>query len=198
MKRIFACFLAFLLVVLPAAALEDVPEDSWYAKAVDYVIAEGLMTPSGDAFRPNATASRGMVVTVLWRLSGAPEAEEPAPFSDVEADSWYAQAAAWGSANGIVAGSDGAFQGDKAVTREQLALFLLRYCRYAGMEVANGLLSAYVDADSVSGWALEGMSHAVGAGLITGTSGLRLDPKGTTTRAQLAVILRRLTTPVMG
>lgn len=198
MKRLFALLLVFSLAVLPASALEDVAEGSWYAQAVDYVLEQGLMSPSGGRFRPNAAASRGMVVTVLWRLAGSPEAEATASFSDVSPDSWYAQAAAWGHAQGIVAGSGGAFRGDQPVTREQLAVFLLRYCRFAGLEVAQGPLSAYADAETVSAWAEEGMAHAVGAGLITGTSGFRLDPKGSTTRAQLAVILRRLTTPAVG
>lgn len=199
MKRIFTFLLAFSLLLAPAAALEDVPEGSWFAGAVDYVVEAGLMAPSNEGyFDPGVPASRGMVVTVLWRLAGAPETKEPVSFSDVDPDSWYAQAAAWGSANGIVEGSNGAFLGENNVTREQLALFLLRYCRLTGGEVAYGPLAAYTDADQISSWAQEGMMHAVGAGLISGTANLRLDPKGTTTRAQLAVILQRLNTPVMG
>lgn len=198
MKRILTFILAFSFVLLPAAALEDVPAGSWFANAVDYVVNAGLMSPTDEGFfNPGAPASRGMVVTALWRLSGAPETEEPVSFSDVGPDSWYAQAAAWGSTNGIVEGSDGAFLGENNVTREQLALFLFRFCRLNGSELAQGPLAAYTDADQVSSWAVEGMMHAVGAGLITG-SDLRLDPKGPTTRAQLAIILQRLTTPVMG
>ena len=91
----------------------------------------------------------------------------------------------------------GAFLPGNAVTREQMAVFLYQYARYAGHDLANGVLELYSDQGSISRWARTAMEHAVGAGLITGSKG-KLSPKATTTRAELAVMLERMTTPVMG
>ena len=90
------------------------------------------------------------------------------------------------------------FDGGSIVTREQLSVFLYRYSQYAGDELANGVLDLYNDVDSVQSWALDGMAHAVGAGLITGTDEGNLEPAGPATRAQLAVILQRLMIPAVG
>ena len=107
--------------------------------------------------------------------------------------------AAWCAQQSIAAGyGDGSFGGGDIVTREQLAVFLWRYAQYAGLELAAGVLDIYPDRDGIHTWAREGMAHAVGAGLITGRDGNRLDPGGPASRAQLAVILRRLTTPAVG
>ena len=86
---------------------------------------------------------------------------------------------------------------DSAVTRQELAVLLHRYAQYKGGDVAEGTLSLYSDAASISAWAREGMAHAVGLGLIQGSDG-RIDPGGAATRSQLAVILQRLMTPAMG
>ena len=105
----------------------------------------------------------------------------------------FAQAA--GVATGL---GNGTFDGGSIVTREQLSVFLYRYSQYAGDELANGVLDLYNDVDSVQSWALDGMAHAVGAGLITGTDEGNLEPAGPATRAQLAVILQRLMIPAVG
>ena len=106
---------------------------------------------------------------------------------------------AWAKQVGIATGlGNGTFGGGDIVTREQLSVFLYRYGQYAGQELANGVLDIYNDVDSVHAWAKEGMAHAVGAGLITGTDEGNLEPAGAATRAQLAVILQRLMTPAVG
>ena len=106
---------------------------------------------------------------------------------------------AWAQEMGIASGlGDGTFGGGSIVTREQLSVFLYRYSQYAGQELASGVLDLYNDVDSVQSWAREGMAHAVGAGLITGTDEGNLEPAGLATRAQLAVILQRLMIPAVG
>ena len=206
MKRtICAWLLALGLAVgtaLPAsaAAFSDVASDAWYAQAVGEVSDAGIMNGTTDTtFSPDEQVTRGMVVTVLWRLAGSPAAAAATTFPDVEDWYYYAPAVAWAQAAGVAAGlGDGTFDGGSIVTREQLSVFLYRYSQYAGHELANGVLDLYNDVDSVQGWALDGMAHAVGAGLITGTDEGNLEPAGPATRAQLAVILQRLMIPAVG
>ena len=198
MKRtICAWLLALGLAVgtaLPAsaAAFSDVASDAWYAEAVGEVSDAGIMNGTTDTtFSPDEQVTRGMVVTVLWRLAGS--------FPDVEDWYYYAPAVAWTQAAGVATGlGDGTFDGGSIVTREQLSVFLYRYSQYAGDELASGVLDLYNDVDSVQSWALDGMAHAVGAGLITGTDEGNLEPAGPATRAQLAVILQRLMIPAVG
>ena len=206
MKRtICAWLLALGLAVgtaLPAsaAAFSDVASDAWYAEAVGEVSDAGIMNGTTDTtFSPDEQVTRGMVVTVLWRLAGSPAAAAATTFPDVEDWYYYADAVAWAQAAGVATGlGDGTFDGGSIVTREQLSVFLYRYSQYAGHELANGVLDIYNDVDSVQGWALDGMAHAVGAGLITGTDEGNLEPAGPATRAQLAVILQRLMIPAVG
>lgn len=206
MKRtICAWLLALGLAVgtaLPAsaAAFSDVASDAWYAEAVGEVSDAGIMNGTTDTtFSPDEQVTRGMVVTVLWRLAGSPAAAAATTFPDVEDWYYYAPAVAWAQAAGVATGlGDGTFDGGSIVTREQLSVFLYRYSQYAGHELANGVLDIYNDVDSVQGWALDGMAHAVGAGLITGTDEGNLEPAGPATRAQLAVILQRLMIPAVG
>ena len=206
MKRtICAWLLALGLAVgtaLPAsaAAFSDVASDAWYAQAVGEVSDAGIMNGTTDTtFSPDEQVTRGMVVTVLWRLASSPAAAAATTFPDVEDWYYYAPAVAWAQAAGVATGlGDGTFDGGSIVTREQLSVFLYRYSQYAGDELASGVLDLYNDVDSVQGWALDGMAHAVGAGLITGTDEGNLEPAGPATRAQLAVILQRLMIPAVG
>ena len=160
----------------------------------------GIMNGTTDTtFSPDEQVTRGMVVTVLWRLASSPAAAAATTFPDVEDWYYYAPAVAWAQAAGVATGlGDGTFDGGSIVTREQLSVFLYRYSQYAGDELASGVLDLYNDVDSVQSWALDGMAHAVGAGLITGTDEGNLEPAGPATRAQLAVILQRLMIPAVG
>lgn len=206
MKRtICAWLLALGLAVgtaLPASAapFSDVASDAWYAQAVGEVSDAGIMNGTTDTtFSPDEQVTRGMVVTVLWRLASSPAAAAATTFPDVEDWYYYAPAVAWAQAAGVATGlGDGTFDGGSIVTREQLSVFLYRYSQYAGDELASGVLDLYNDVDSVQSWALDGMAHAVGAGLITGTDEGNLEPAGPATRAQLAVILQRLMIPAVG
>ncbi|MEG2137773.1 MAG: S-layer homology domain-containing protein [Oscillospiraceae bacterium] len=188
-----------LCVTMASAAFSDVPKGMWYTNAVNKVTAQGIMSGTSDTtFEPAGVVSRGTVVTVLWRMEHAPAAKKSAPYPDLDSDIWYADAAAWATEAGIATGyADGSFRGGDPVSREQLALFLYRYSKLKNLELAQGVLTGYRDAGKISSWALDGMKHAVGAGLMTGSGG-KLNPKGSAQRAELAVMLVRFLTPAAG
>ena len=172
----------------------DVATGSWYYDGVKYAVEKGLFTgTSATTFAPNMELTRSMLVTVLYRLAGSPEVSQSENFSDVQADSWYEDAVIWAAANGVVAGyGGGVFGPDDDITREQLAVILYRYAQLTEQDVDTETdLTAYSDAGEVSDFAREAMVWAVENGLISGTSATTLSPKGTATRAQVAVILMR-------
>ena len=171
----------------------DVSEDSWCYDAVEYAYEKNLMTGvSADTFAPNGTCTRAQLVTILYRLAGSP-GTDGASFSDVTAGTWYTDAAAWASANGIVTGyADGSFAPNEAVTREQLAAILYRYAQSAQRDTsAAASLGGFTDSGAVSGYAGTAMAWANAEGLITGADGNTLLPKASATRAQVATILMR-------
>ncbi len=182
------------ITTLPATIpFTDVAPGSWYYDAVRFVYGKGMMNgTSPTAFSPNATTSRGMIVTILYRLEGEPAAGT-ASFTDVPAGQWYSKAVAWAAQNGIVDGySSSAFGPNDNITREQMAAILYRYASYKGYSVtASSSTSNYSDASQISSYAQTAMSWANATGLITGTSSTTLAPKGNATRAQAAMILMR-------
>lgn len=178
--------------VTPALPFADVVPGTWYYAGVQYAYEHGLMSGTGEGqFSPDLTTSRGMIVTILYRLAGSPAVSGSAAFSDVSQGDWYAAGVAWASANGVVSGyPDGTFCPNAPITREQMAAILFQYARLQGkLDVKRADLSDYADADAVSGWAQDAMSWAVAQGLISGLSADTLVPGGSTTRAQAAVIL---------
>ena len=148
---------------------------------------------SDTAFSPSMTTTRGMIVTILWRLEDSPEADGQTGFTDVADGAWYADAVNWAAEQGIVEGYDnGGFGPGDIITREQMALSLYRYAQYKGYDTsATGALNGFADAGAVSGWAEDAVAWAVGAGLMEGKGGDMLDPTGTATRAEAAAILAR-------
>ena len=177
-----------------SSGFTDVAASDWFYSAVRYAYENGLMTGTGSgAFSPNATITRGMLVTILYRLEDEPAVTAANPFTDVSSGSYCEKAAAWAAANGIVGGyGDGCFGPNDALTREQLAAILYRYAQYKGYDLsASADLSGYSDQAGISAFARTAMARANAEGLITGTSGSLLSPKGTATRAQTAMILMR-------
>ena len=178
------------LVTLP---FTDVSADDWFYDPVCYVYSQGLMTgTSATTFEPNTSLSRAMLVAVLHRLEGNPQASA-GDFTDVADGDWYAQAVNWAASVGVVNGmGDGTFQPNAAITREQMAAILRNYAAYKGMDVtATGDLTHYSDANSISAWAKDSVEWAVGSGLIGGYEDSTLRPQGTTTRAEVASVLQR-------
>ena len=178
------------VVTLP---FTDVADSDWFYDPVCYVYSQGLMTgTSATTFEPNMPLSRAMLVAVLHRLEGSPQASA-GDFSDVASGDWYAQAVNWAASVGVVNGfDDGTFQPNTAITREQLAAILRNYAQYKGLDVtATGDLGTYTDANSVSDWAKESVTWAVGEHLISGITDDTLAPQACATRAQVAAILQR-------
>ena len=172
----------------------DVSIDSWYADAVQYVYENGMMSGTSETtFSPDLTTTRGMIVTILYRMENEPAVTGTTAFTDVAADQYYANAVAWAAQNGIVSGTTATtFAPNSAITREQMAAILYRYAQFKGYDVsAKADLSVYTDAASVGAYAVDAMAWANGAGLITGTSATTLTPAGNATRAQVAAILMR-------
>ena len=173
----------------------DVSANDWFASAVDYVTGKGMMNGTADnTFSPKANTTRGMVVTVLYRLENQPSTSV-ASFTDVASGAYYANAVAWANANGIVSGyGSGKFGPNDKVTREQLAAILYRYAQYKKYDVSVGEdtnILSYDDAQSISSYAIPAIQWACGAGVVTGKSGSKLDPKGNATRAEVAAMLMR-------
>lgn len=161
------------------SSFTDVPSGSWYADAVNYVSEKGLMNgTSKNSFSPNATTTRGMIVTILARVEGVNTNGTP----------WYAAGQKWAMDNGI---SDGTNMTGE-VTREQLAAILYRYAKLKGYDTSkSNKLDSFKDADKVSSWAVEAMQWANAESLINGKSNSMLDPQGKATRAETAAILMR-------
>lgn len=182
----------------PNADFLDVSRVDWFYYDVRYVCENGLMNgTSRNRFSPYGTATRGMLVTILYRMENEPRCFGSAAFSDVKPGAYYEKAVIWASQNNIVSGyTDGTFRPDAPVTREQLASILYRYTLYRGQDVSAGettSLTGYGDAQAVSSYALPAMRWACGTGILQGANG-KLNPSGLATRAQLAAMLHRYLT----
>ena len=165
----------------------DVNSGTWYYDAVSFVYNKGIMNGvTSTTFEPNSTITRGMVVTMLWRMAGEPYVSGGS-FSDVASGRYYSTAVAWAAKNGIVDGySSTVFGVNDPVTREQFATILYRYAKYMGYSTTGSSLTGYYDANSVSSWARDAMGWAVRNGIITGSGNSRLNPTGTASRAEVA------------
>lgn len=196
MKKHFPAFFTSVLLsasilassCAAASSFSDVPADAWYADAVAYCGDAGLMRgTSATTFSPGATASRAMLVTILYRQAGSPQAEDAA-FSDVPSGAWYHDAVGWACEIGIVSGySDQRFGPDDPISREQLAALLWRS---AGSPAPDST-ATFPDQSAISTFAQQAAAWAQQTGIITGGDSGRFDPRGLATRAETAVILSR-------
>lgn len=177
----------------------DVSTSDWFYDDVAFVYKNGLFSGTDSrSFSPNASMTRAMLVTVLYRLEGEPTVTGRSSFTDVRSGAYYEKAVIWAAANGIVTGTDStSFSPDAKVTREQLAAILYRYAQYRKLDTdVSAKLNSFTDTDSVSAYASEALGWAVSEGLINGASG-KLMPKGDATRAQVAAILHRFVKNVL-
>ena len=174
------------------AAFDDVQTPSWYSDAVYYCFNKGYMAgKSNTKFDPTGKVTRGTITQVLYAMEGKPAGAKSAGFKDVAGNKWYADSVNWAASIGIVAGySKDKFGPDDSITRQQMAAIMYQYAKYKQYDVsASGDISKFKDAGSVTKYAVDPMKWAVGHGIISGTN-IGLEPKGTATRAQIAVILR--------
>ena len=173
----------------------DVGRGDWFFDDVRYVYETGLMNGvSATRFAPYGSTTRGMIVTILYRMEGQPSVSRGCPFTDVASGSYYERAITWAAANGIVTGHSGTiFAPDANITREQLAAILYRYAVYKGLDVSvgeNTNILSYEDFASLSEYAIPAMQWACGAGILYGFGGSLL-PDAPANRLQAAAILHR-------
>lgn len=174
----------------------DVTESDWYYDAVEYVFSNKLFNGITETeFAPMMEITRAMLVTVLYRYEKEPEVSGNSKFIDVADGAYYNRAVIWAETNGIVNGiSDSEFAPDNKITREQIVTIMFRFAKYKGIDVSVGEdtnILSYDDVASVSEYAIPAMQWAVGSGLMKGKTESTLNPKDTSTRAEVATILQR-------
>lgn len=175
---------------------KDVFESDWYYDDVIYVYEKDLMQGTAtDMFSPAVTTTRGMIVTILYRLEGEPSTYGlDNPFTDLTQD-WYVDAVKWAAANGIVEGyGNGKYGPEDPITREQMATILWRYAKYMGIDVSSGNgmnIEGFADDEQISNYAVEAMKWVIAEGIIGGRPGGVLDPTGNAQRCEVAAIIHR-------
>ena len=175
----------------------DVSQTHWAREAIELMFELGIMNGvSETAFAPNTNLSRAMAATILFRLSGESPVDFDTVFPDVASGRWYSYGVIWAYQNDIVRGLDsGRFSPADDITREQFVAMLHRYAVASGADVAVSPsfdLAEFYDADTISPWAVPYMQWAVYTGLVIGTDASTLNPLSSTTRAEFAVIIKRL------
>lgn len=171
----------------------DVQRGKWYVKAVLFCKENGYLAGTSEStFSPRATVTRAMAVTALWQLAGARTIDLECVFADVPEDAWFYKAVIWAKETGITSGtSEKTFSPNEPVTREQLVLMFMKYAEKVDRWNISikADIEAYRDADKISKWAKSALGWAVSTGVIAGNGNGTLNPKGNTTRAELAQIL---------
>lgn len=177
----------------------DIVAPVWYADSVLYAYQEGLVNGmTATTFAPAVEMNRAMLATLLSRMAGVQGTAADAGFSDVPAAEWYANGVNWAYSVGIVNGTTATtFDPLTALNREQLAVFLYRYAtKYLNLDApTTGDLTRFPDAGTVSPYAVDALSWAVGVGLVNGKDG-KLAPQDKTNRAEVATILYRFETMI--
>jgi hypothetical protein len=179
----------------PNSPFVDVRPSAWYYNDVMFMYANGLINGVSETrFDPDGALTRSMVVVMLARAAGANLSQySTRSFSDVDPSSYAASAIEWAHANGIVNGvGNGRFAPSDKITRQDLAVLLLRYVRFTNKDFAADLRqTVFSDSAEISSYAAEAIQIFYNAGIISGIGGDKIDPKGTASRAQAAVIIHR-------
>lgn len=180
----------------PAAPFIDVSDQDWYCSAVDYAYFGGLFSGTGeDAFAPQATMNRAMMMTVLYHLAGSPEEERlsaSASFRDVPGGEWFATFISWAAEQGVSAGTgNGQFSPYQAVTRQQVIVLLYNFAQnYMGLTLSErGDITGCADYDRVPFWSRDALSWGMAAGVIAPSDSGRLEPERDASRAEVASML---------
>lgn len=179
-----------------AMPFTDISQNAWYYDSARFAYQKKLLNGvSADHFSPGDTVTRAMLATILYRLAGEPGLSGTEDtFSDINSGLWYETGVRWASVTGIVNGmGNGTYKPNANVSREQLALMLYRYATEYKKQNTNqtGDLSHFADHLAISPWAEQGLSWAVGAGIMNGDTNGKLDPSGSASRAEAAAMLQR-------
>ncbi len=176
------------------AYFADADPKEWYHSGVHFCVENAYMLGVAEnTFEPGGALSRGMIVTMLWRMEGSPAANYAMTFKDVEAGRWYTEAIRWAQSTGVVKGyNEDSFGPDDNVTREQLAAMLMRYAGFKGTDVSiRADLLKFTDKGKISDWALENVKWANAAGIIGGRSETEIAPLDNASRAEAACMIQR-------
>ena len=173
----------------------DVPENAWYYDSVKYVFENGLMLGVSDTeFKPLDNITRGMFVTVLYRMEGEPRINSQSTFADIDG-AYYTNAVKWANENKIVEGySNEIFAPEKNITREQMAAIVCRYAKFKqyNTDIDSGL--SYSDNADISDYAKDAVIWSSEHGIMLGNEDNTFSPMQNTTRAQAAAVFERITT----
>ncbi len=175
----------------------DIGGNEWFAKSVSFVAKRGIMTGTGGGkFMPYALANRAQIAQLLYNIDGGKAAGSSVSFKDVRPGDWYAKSVSWLIESAIAQGMGESFGALENVSREQLAVMLYNYAKLKGYDVSlSGSIDSFEDSASVSPWAKDAVSWAAESGIITGTSygygSPVLNPQGSASRAQIAVMIER-------
>lgn len=176
---------------------EDVKQSHWFYESVGFCYANEIIKGMNEyTFGWNGNLTRAQFVLMLATIDGADLTRyQVSVFDDVKPNHWYYSAIAWAYETKLTSGvSATKFGANDPVTRSQMARFMMTYMaeKYS-VEIVDGCLADFTDADKIRDWAVEGIKYSVSAGLISGmemNGKLCVNPDGTTTRAQAAVIFR--------
>ncbi|MBE7042374.1 MAG: hypothetical protein E7399_02650, partial [Ruminococcaceae bacterium] len=180
--------------VCPSKKFNDLDTTKWYHEDIDYVIENNIMLGTSDTvFAPEENLTRGMLVTILYRIEGEPATNRSIPFADVDMGAYYASAVVWAQQNGIIKGiSETEYAPDMNVTREQLAAIMFRYAQFKGMNTVTTEENLHFeDVSDVSEWAITSMNWGVGKNYIFSRTKGKINPKEAATRAEIAAFIHR-------
>lgn len=180
--------------ICPSDKFSDLDATKWYHEDIDYVLENGIMNGTSDnAFAPDESLTRAMLVTILYRNEGEPATNRSIPFADIDMGAYYASAAIWAQQNGIVTGvTETEFAPDNNITREQLATILFRYAQFKGLEAVTMEENLHFDDSAdISEYAVSAMNWAVGNGYIFSRNEGKINPKEPATRAEIAAFVHR-------
>ena len=178
--------------IIDVPQFDDVTYPCWYSDALDYCVSKGLVSGVGNnRFGPNQKVTRAQVAQIIYAMNGKPSVEVRGNFVDVPDGKWFSDAVNWVAEKNIMAGYvTGQFQPEAAITRQQFMATLYKYTRMKSYDsTRNGSIETFVDAQSITEYAIPAMQWAVGHGVLTGNDKNRLMPKETTTRDQMVAIL---------
>lgn len=168
---------------------EDIKDDFWGRDAIDYVSLKGLFNGvTATTFAPDNTMTRGMLVTVLYRMSGA-SGYKASSFTDVNENAWFAPGVAWAEANGIVK-AGGKFRPDDNATREEMADMLYRYA-ISQFKYTSASAKTFTDSASINKDYIDGVSFCTATGIIGGYTDGSIKPQNSATRAEVATMIKR-------
>ncbi len=162
----------------------------WSEEYIYYLAEKGILNGKTESeFAPEDNITRGEIITILARASGADLSSYENPFTDVESGSWYEKSAAWGYNTGIVLGFDGKFSPKDNVTREDLAVLLVRFSEYMEYNIDTNLSEAkFIDYDKIQDYAKDSVDKLFSLGIISGNGDGSFEPGSFATREQLAKI----------